>query len=122
MTRIQIPVEPINAPITNKPLEMYMFLDPLCSACWDLQPIIRKLQVEYGQYFTIRTVLSTRLNNLNTACVFSKGTVEDDINYPYIQHSVLPSIAVKAAEFQGKKLDFVFLIKYRNIYSFKQKM
>ena len=111
MTRIQIPVEPITAPITNKPLEMYMFLDPLCSACWDLQPIIRKLQVEYGQYFTIRTVLSTRLNNLNTACVLSKGTVEDDINYPYIQHSVLPSIAVKAAEFQGKKAGLRFFNK-----------
>lgn len=112
MTRIQIPVEPIATPITNKPLEMYMFLDPLCSACWDLQPIIRKLQVEYGQYFTIRTVLSTRLNNLNTVCnATSETSVDDNINYPYSQHSVLPSIAVKAAEFQGRKAALRFFNK-----------
>ncbi|MGB2872478.1 DsbA family protein, partial [Psychrobacillus psychrotolerans] len=25
---------------------MYVFLDPLCPTCWDMQPTLRKLQVE----------------------------------------------------------------------------
>ena len=109
MTRIQIPAEMMASPVTNKPIEMYLFLDPLCSVCWDMQPILRKLQVEYGQYFTIRTVLSTRLNNLNTTCHLSEQ--EKKYKYAIQEHAVLPSIAVKAAEFQGKKAAQRFLDK-----------
>lgn len=127
MTRTLIPSETITAPLLNKPLEMYVFLDPLCPACWEMQPIIRKLQVEYGQYFTIRTVLSTQLSNLNTVC---KMPIEDNsripCEFPDIEHSVFPSIAVKAAEFQGKKAALRFFnkiqeylfIKTKNVTSF----
>lgn len=122
MTRIQIPTETITSPLLNKPIEMYVFLDPLCSACWDLQPIIRKLQVEYGQYFTIRTVLSTQLSNLNTVC---KMPIEDKTNIQCdlsdIEHSVFPSIAVKAAEFQGKKAALRFFNKIQEYLFLKTK-
>ena len=112
MTRIPIPAVPIASPLLNKPLEMYVFLDPLCSDCWELQPIIRKLQVEYGQYFTIRTVLSTQLNNLNIpVCQMSDENTNDSYKFPPTEHSVLPSLAVKAAEFQGKKAALRFFNK-----------
>ncbi|MEK4484885.1 ClpXP adapter SpxH family protein [Psychrobacillus sp. FSL H8-0484] len=112
MTIIQIPAETIASPIINKPIEMYVFLDPLCSACWDLQPIIRKLQVEYGQYLAIRTVLGTQLNNLNTACQMpNENSSNTNCELQHIEHSVLPSIAVKAAEFQGKKAALRFFNK-----------
>lgn len=83
---------------------MYVFLDPLCPTCWDMQPTLRKLQVEYGQYFTVRTVLSTKLNKLNTVCNFPNADLSNDpFSISKIEHSVFPSIAVKANEFQGKK-------------------
>ncbi|MDI2589657.1 MULTISPECIES: ClpXP adapter SpxH family protein [unclassified Psychrobacillus] len=122
MTRILIPTEPITSPLVNKPLEMYVFLDPLCSACWEMQPIIRKLQVQYGQYFTIRTVLSTQLNNLNTVCNTSKEEKKQiHCEFPDIEHSVFPSIAVKAAEFQGKKAALRFFNKIQEYLFIKTK-
>lgn len=127
MTRIQIPVETIAPPLLNKPIELYIFLDPLCSACWDLQPIIRKLQVEYGQYFTIRTVLSTQLPKLNTVWKKpSEAILQDKCDFTDLDHPVLPSIAVKAAEFQGKRAALRFFnkiqehlfLKTKNVTSF----
>lgn len=112
MTRIQVPIETIAPPILNKPIEMYVFLDPLCAACWDLQPIIRKLQVEFDQYFTIRTVLSTQLDKLNSACTVQNADYEKNrFDFEDIEHPALASIAVKAAEFQGKKAALRFFNK-----------
>ena len=45
----------------KKPLEIYMFVDPLCPECWALEPIMKKLHIEYGQYFRIRYILSGQL-------------------------------------------------------------
>jgi predicted DsbA family dithiol-disulfide isomerase len=127
VTRIQIPTEEIAPSLLNKPIEMYIFLDPLCSACWDLQPIIRKLQVEYGQYFTVRTVLSTQLNKLNTVCKKpNEQILNNKFDFSDIEHPVLPSIAVKAAEFQGKRAALRFFnkiqehlfLKTKNVTSF----
>ncbi|ALC86275.1 dithiol-disulfide isomerase [Bacillus sp. FJAT-22090] len=127
MTRIQIPAETIAHSLINKPIEMYIFLDPLCSACWDLQPIIRKLQVEYGQYFTVRTVLSTQISKLNTVCKKPKEQIlKTEYDVSEIEHPVFPTIAVKAAEFQGKKaairyfnkLQEHLFLKTRNVTSF----
>ena len=112
MTRLLIPAEPIAIPTINKPIEMYVFLDPLCSTCWELQPIIRKLQVEYDQYFTIRTVLSTQINNLNILCKKPLDSIDsNEIDLQNMEHPVLPSIAVKAAEFQGKRAAHRFFNK-----------
>lgn len=122
MTRIQIPSETFTSPLVNKPLEMYVFLDPLCPTCWDMQPTIRKLEVEYGQYFTVRTVLSTQLNKLNTVCNFPKANLSNEsFNISKIEHSVFPSIAVKAAEFQGKKAALRFFIKMQEYLFLKTK-
>lgn len=49
----------------RKPLEIYMFIDPLCPECWALEPIMKKLQIEYGRYFSLKHVLSGRLSSLN---------------------------------------------------------
>lgn len=112
MTRIQIPAETVAPTLMNKPIEMYLFLDPLCSSCWELQPIIRKLQVEYGQYFTIRTVLSTQISTLNGFCKKpNEQTLKSNFDIEEIEHPVLPSIAVKAAEFQGKRAALRFFNK-----------
>ncbi len=48
----------------KKPLEIYLFIDPLCPECWALEPILKKLHIEYGQYFKIKYVVSGRLASL----------------------------------------------------------
>ena len=53
--------------VMKKPLEIYMFIDPLCPECWALEPILKKLHIEYGRYFSIKHVLSGRIANLRRA-------------------------------------------------------
>ena len=82
-----------------KPVELYIFIDPLCKQGFILQSIIRRLQLQYDHYFTYRFVLSTDLTSLNCYSNHMKDCTDHfslDISHP-----VLPSIAVKAAELQG---------------------
>lgn len=113
--------------IQKKPVEIYVFIDPLCPECWSLEPFLKKLSVEYGKYFTIRPILTGKLANLNklkydkpkklrenwekTASQTGMSCdgdvwVENPISFPWIA-----SIAVKAAELQGKKRGREFLRK-----------
>lgn len=105
MNNLQIPPEAIVSTSSTKPMELYAFIDPLCSSCLDLQPIIRKLQVEYEHYFTLRIVLSTKLSTLNSFC---QTVTIDDKDFT---HPALPSVAIKAAELQGKRAGMRFLQK-----------
>lgn len=120
----------------TKPLEIYMFVDPLCPECWALEPILKKLKIEYGQYFTFKHVLSGRLATLNkgkrktyeslahtwerTASrsgMSCDGTLwlENPISTPYAV-----SIAIKAAELQGRKLGMRFLRKLQELLFLKK--
>lgn len=101
MKNLQIPSLSSVSTSSTKPIEIYAFIDPLCHSCFDLQPILRKLQVEYEKYFTLRIVLSTQLATLNSK----------DIKVDELTHPALPSIAVKAAELQGKRAGIRFLQK-----------
>ncbi|MCZ8536561.1 DsbA family protein [Paenisporosarcina quisquiliarum] len=120
MNNLQIPPEAIVSTSSTKPIELYAFIDPLCSSCFDLQPILRKLQVEYEQYFTLRVVLSTKLSTLNSVCT------DDSLDADDFTHPALPSVAIKAAELQGKragvrylqKLQEQFFLDTKNVASF----
>lgn len=94
----------------NKPVELYIFIDPLCQKGFEIQAIVRKLQVEYDHYFTLRFVLSTELATLNCAANQPKECNFIDNKFD-MSHPVFPSIAVKAAELQGKKAGLRFLAK-----------
>lgn len=98
---------PISPATLTRPIELYVFIDPLCGECWSIQPVLRKLQVEYERYFTLRIALRSSLPTMN-----SKFTqkVEDALACERT-HPTFPSIAVKAAEFQGKRATFRFLSK-----------
>jgi len=113
-----------------KPLEIYVFVDPLCPECWALEPILKKLRLEYGIYFRFRHVLIGKLANLNDnpkkheamADYWEKTAsrtgmscdgslwIENPITSPYIV-----SIAIKAAELQGKKQGLRFLRKVQEL-------
>ncbi|MDQ0224148.1 ClpXP adapter SpxH family protein [Metabacillus niabensis] len=111
----------------DKPLEIYMFVDPLCPDCWALEPIIKKLQIEYGRFFTLRHIISGRLATLNItkrkrpdklAKAWEKTAnrtgmscdgkiwLENPLSTPYTA-----SLAIKAAELQGRKAGLRFLRK-----------
>lgn len=99
----------------TRPLELYVFIDPSCHECWHLQPILRRLQIDYERYFTLRVVLRTSLPSLNYAYsgAFSKNESCDKDSHP-----AFPSIAIKAAEFQGKRAGLRFaskLFEYANL-------
>nr|WP_263328321.1 ClpXP adapter SpxH family protein [Neobacillus sp. Marseille-Q6967] len=115
----------------KKPIEIYMFIDPLCPECWALEPIIKKLQVEYGRYFSIKHVLSGRIANLNLSTkkkyeviaeLWEKTAsrsgmscdgnlwLENPVASPYIV-----SIAIKAAELQGRRAGIRFLRKLQEV-------
>nr|WP_295972568.1 ClpXP adapter SpxH family protein [uncultured Bacillus sp.] len=109
----------------NKPLEIYMFIDPLCPECWALEPVLKKMHIEFGQYFKIKYVLSGKLAQMNlgrkhnfeniaelyerTGSRFGMSCdgslwLENPISAPY-----LTFIAIKAAELQGRKAGIRFL-------------
>ncbi|KGX92702.1 hypothetical protein N781_15420 [Pontibacillus halophilus JSM 076056 = DSM 19796] len=111
----------------KKPVEIYVFVDPLCSDCWSLEPYIKKLMIEYGRYFTFRPIISGKLTSLNAdhynkpddiAKVWEKtssrtgmscdGDVwfENPVSSPWIT-----ALAIKAAELQGRKPGMRFLRK-----------
>jgi predicted DsbA family dithiol-disulfide isomerase len=121
----------------KKPLEIYMFIDPLCPECWALEPILKKLQIQYGQYFRIKNVLSGKLTSLNLANKKKQENIasqwektasrsgmscdgnlwfENPIDSPY-----LASIAIKAAELQGRHAGIRFFRKLQeNLFLGKQ--
>lgn len=101
---IEDPVIPF---LETRPIELYVFVDPTCDDCWLLQPILRRLQVDYGRYFTLRVILRTSLPTMNLPCT----TIENQKDPCEKAHASFPSIAIKAAEFQGKRAGFRFLSK-----------
>jgi len=116
--------EPVSHP---RPIELYVFLDPLCRDCWALQPILRRLQVEYDRYFTLRIGLLTSLPKMNFhVTAIEEEEAADGHDAFSKSHPAFPSIAIKAAEFQGKRAGFRFLtklfeysfLKSRNVKSF----
>ncbi|KXH79787.1 DsbA family protein [Sporosarcina sp. HYO08] len=112
----------MNVAITTRPIELYVFLDPFCDDCWSLQTLLRRLQIEYERYFTMRIALLTSLPTLNLQCIRNS----EDVSACGKIHASFPSTAVKAAEFQGKRAGFRFLskmfeysyLKSRNVTSF----
>lgn len=37
----------------NKPVKIIYYTDPICSSCWGIEPQLRKLKLEYGNYIEI---------------------------------------------------------------------
>jgi predicted DsbA family dithiol-disulfide isomerase len=115
----------------KKPIEIYLFIDPVCAECWELDPILKKLQIEYGRYFSLKYVLSGKLTDLNirkkrkcdnrpdpferTASQLGlycdrNLRIENPAHSPFIA-----SIAIKAAELQGRKAGNRFLRLFHEV-------
>lgn len=103
--------------VQHKPLEIYVFIDPFCLDCWSLNPIIKKLQIQYGDYFTLKHVLCGKLTALNDCKTMRKQKAsqggfgsDDHLSIPH-----LASISIKAAELQGKKPGFRFMRRLQEL-------
>lgn len=117
MTKSQPDFEQVSTNCTARPLEIYAFLDPLCPDSWRFQMTLKRLQLDYGHYFTLRVILSTNVSQLNNGSVSQcSAPVQADQPIMEIEHPVLPSIAVKAAEFQGKRVANRFLSNLQEAY------
>ena len=110
----------------EKPLEIYLFIDPTCSICFELDSIIKRLKLEYGHYFALKYVFSKRPdqthqrpkkqnhNDQSTLSSTSRTGISCDeniwISNPESSLYITP-IAIKAAELQGKKAGYRFFKK-----------
>ncbi|ADU31149.1 ClpXP adapter SpxH family protein [Evansella cellulosilytica] len=117
----------------KKPIEIYMFIDPLCPECWALEPIVKKLQMEYSPYFTLRTLLANELKSLNQPAGSKKAAHIRELARSYdetatrtgmpcdgdVWYEATPTtpylaiLAIKAAELQGKAIGSKFLRRLR---------
>src|SRR5690625_4609708 len=106
----------------QKPIEIYFFLDPLCSKCWSLDPYLKKLSIEYGRFFTIRPIICNHLNVVQLEnspyknyddFVTNNKSYEIDFQQCKENQTQCPSIsmAIKAAELQGKNAGRIYLRK-----------
>lgn len=117
MNRLQLMAQ--NENLSNpliKPIELYVFIDPLCKKAFSMQSILRRLQLQYDHYFSYRIVLSTDLATLNKHPKLCSSQQVCELSHP-----VLPSIAIKAAELQGKRAGFRYLTKLQETYLFTEK-
>lgn len=104
--------------LLKKPIELYIFLDPLASDSWSFDSIIKKLSLEYGRFFTIRPILTEPLPD---SSIDSRSLVRERKRKRYgLQCQTDPvmdpfastvSLAIKAAELQGIKAGMRYLRK-----------
>ena len=118
----------------DKPLQIIYFTDPICSACWGIEPQLRKLKLEYGNLFEIQYCMGGLLPSWDG---FSSGGISspadvaghwDEAGDYYqmpidgdvwledpLPSSFPPSVAVKAAQLQGDDKGVAFLRKIREL-------
>ncbi|WP_188497804.1 DsbA family protein [Pullulanibacillus pueri] len=90
----------------TKPIEVYAFVDPICPASWGMEPNLKKLIVEYGQYFTIRVIIGKSCDCPENPSQWNKNAQLSRMPYnekqKFKMSSYKASLAIKAAELQGK--------------------
>jgi len=113
--------------ISKPKVEIMYFTDPVCSTCWLVQPQLRKLALNYGEYFEIKYYMGGLLPSwesyngktikkpLDAAQHWKEMSekhampISPDVwlNSP-LASSFPPSIAIKAAQIQNKVKAFHF--------------
>lgn len=124
----------------NKPLKILYFTDPICSTCWLIQPILRKLKLEYDDYLDIDYKMGGLLPSWKD---YNKGIIKtpsdaakhwEDMSSLYntpldgdvwfedpLNSSYPPSIAFKAAQLQSKDKAILFLRRIKEMVFLEKK-
>ncbi|HAS40667.1 MAG TPA: dithiol-disulfide isomerase [Microscillaceae bacterium] len=123
-----------------KPIQITYFTDPICSSCWGIEPQLKRLKLEYGQYFEIDYKMGGLLPSWK---VYDSGGISkpadvahhwDEVSLHYkmpidgdvwledpLDSSYPPSIAFMAAKKQGKDKALRFLRKIREMVFLQKK-
>ncbi len=123
----------------NKKIRLVYFTDPICSACWGIEPQLRKLKLEYGEHIDIEYRMGGLLPNwdYNSGGISKPSDVADhwdevSIHYDMpidgdlwledpLNSSYPPSIAFKAAQLQNEEKAVVFMREMREMMFLKKK-
>lgn len=114
-------------PLSKKPVTAIYYTDPICSSCWGIEPQLRKLKLEYGDYFEI----DYRMGGLLPDWSYNSGGISkpsdvaihwDEASLHYempidgnvwledpLDSSYPSCIAMKAAQLQDKDKAIVFM-------------
>ncbi len=122
-----------------KPVKIIYYTDPICSACWGIEPQLRKLKLEYGNSIEI----DYRMGGLLPDWSYNSGGISkpsdvahhwDEVSAYYdmpidgdiwledpLSSSFPPSIAFKAAQMQDKEKAVLFLRAVREMVFLQKK-
>jgi putative protein-disulfide isomerase len=121
-------------------IRVLYFTDPICSACWSIEPQLRRLQMEYGDQFYIEYHMGGLLPSWE---VYNQGPISkpSDVAHHWeemssyfempidgdvwitdpLSSSYPPCIAYKAAELQGQVKAANFLRRIREMVFMEKK-
>ena len=134
------PGNAINTAAKQNKIRILYFTDPICSSCWGIEPQLRKLKLEYGEYFDIEYRMGGLLKGWDVyggkdvsgpasvaqhweeASDYYDMPIDGDlwIEDP-LASSYPPSIAFKAAQMQGKVKADLFLRKIKEMVFLEKK-
>ncbi|MDQ8014489.1 MAG: DsbA family protein [Flavobacterium nitrogenifigens] len=114
-------------PTENKPVKIIYYTDPICSSCWGIEPQLRKLKLEYGDYFEIDYRMGGLLpdwsynsggiskpsdvaHHWDEASLYYEMPIDGNVWLENPLDSSYPScIAMKAAQMQSKEKAVYFM-------------
>ena len=124
----------------EKPLNIIYYTDPICSTCWVIQPILRKLKLDYGDYLEIDYHMGGLLPSWKD---YNKGIIKtpldaakhwEEVNESQkmfldgdiwiedpLYSSFPPSIAFKAAQLQDSDKAITFLRRLKELVFLEKK-
>lgn len=123
----------------KKMIKIIYFTDPICSACWGIEPQLRKLKLEYGDAVEVEYHMGGLLPDwsYNSGGISKPSDVAphwDEVSHHYdmpidgdvwledpLHSSYPPSIAFKAAQLQNEEKALLFLRKMREMLFLQKK-
>ena len=119
---------------TDKAVKIIYFTDPICSSCWGIEPQLRRMKMEYGNYIEIEYCMGGLLpswEGFNGGGITKPADVYhhwEEVSHYYgmpmvgdvwlkdpLPSSYPPSIAFKAAQMQDKDKAILFLRRLREM-------
>jgi putative protein-disulfide isomerase len=120
--------------IPDQKISILYFTDPICSSCWGIEPHLRKLKLEYGDFFNVEYKMGGLLqswtaykgndvkkpedvaHHWDQASQYYEMPIDGDVwlNDP-LHSSWPPSIAFKAAQMQDPHKALLFYRKIKEM-------
>jgi predicted DsbA family dithiol-disulfide isomerase len=126
--------------LEKKPVQVLYFTDPVCSTCWVIQPLLRKLYLEYGKYLDIKYCMggllpswegydrgqirkpSDAARHWEEVCQLYDTPLDGDVWFEDpLSSSYPPSIAFKAAQMQDTDKAILFLRRIKEMLFLEKK-